>query len=52
VSASQKKQPALSQGAFQVLPKATVKFGEQLIRVYGDTAVDRGYYTVFIHEGR
>jgi hypothetical protein len=31
--------------AFQALPKATVKFGEQLIRVYGDTAVDTGYYT-------
>jgi hypothetical protein len=32
-------------GAFQALPKATVKFGDQLIRVYGDTAVDTGYYT-------
>jgi hypothetical protein len=32
-------------GAFQALPKATVKFGEQLIRVYGDTAVNTGYYT-------
>jgi hypothetical protein len=32
-------------GAFQGLPKATVKFGEQLIRVYGDTAIDTGYYT-------
>src|SRR5262245_4613230 len=31
--------------AFQALPKATVKFGEQLIRVYGDTAVNTGYYT-------
>ena len=27
------------------LPKATVKFGDQLIRVYGDTAVNTGYYT-------
>ena len=27
-------------GAFQALPKATVKFGDQLIRVYGDTAVN------------
>src|SRR4029450_4319614 len=26
-------------GAFQALPKATVKFGDQLIRVYGNTAV-------------
>jgi uncharacterized protein (TIGR02246 family) len=32
-------------GAFQALPKATVTFGEQLIRVYGDTAVNTGYYT-------
>jgi hypothetical protein len=32
-------------GAFQALPKATVKFGDQLIRVYGDTAIDTGYYT-------
>ena len=31
--------------AFQALPKATVMFGEQLIRVYGDTAVNTGYYT-------
>ena len=28
--------------AFQALPKATVKFGDQLIRVYGDTAVNTG----------
>ena len=26
-------------GAFQALPKATVKFGDQLIRVYGNIAV-------------
>jgi uncharacterized protein (TIGR02246 family) len=32
-------------GAFQALPKATVKFGDQLIRVYGNTAVNTGYYT-------
>jgi uncharacterized protein (TIGR02246 family) len=32
-------------GAFQALPKATVKFGEQLIRVYGNTAINTGYYT-------
>jgi uncharacterized protein (TIGR02246 family) len=32
-------------GAFTALPKATVKFGDQLIRVYGDTAVNTGYYT-------
>jgi hypothetical protein len=34
-------------GAFQALPKLTVKFGEQLIRVYGVTAVNTGYYTLF-----
>src|SRR5262249_22316415 len=34
-------------GAFQTLPKLTVKFGEQFIRVYGDTAVNTGYYTLF-----
>jgi uncharacterized protein (TIGR02246 family) len=32
-------------GAFNALPKATVKFGDQLVRVYGDTAVNTGYYT-------
>src|SRR5215831_11079325 len=32
-------------GAFNVLPKATVKFGDQLIRVYGNTAINTGYYT-------
>ena len=32
-------------GAFQALPKATVKFGDQLIRVFGNTAVNTGYYT-------
>jgi uncharacterized protein (TIGR02246 family) len=32
-------------GAFKALPKATVSFGEQLIRVYGDTAINTGYYT-------
>ena len=32
-------------GAYQALPKLTVKFGEQFIRVYGDTAVNTGYYT-------
>jgi uncharacterized protein (TIGR02246 family) len=31
--------------AFNALPKATVKFGDQLIRVYGDTAINNGYYT-------
>ena len=31
--------------AFQALPKATVSFGKQLIRVYGETAINTGYYT-------
>lgn len=31
--------------AFKVLPGLKVAFGEQLIRVYGDTAVNTGYYT-------
>jgi uncharacterized protein (TIGR02246 family) len=32
-------------GAFKVLPSLKVTFGEQLIRVYGTTAVNTGYYT-------
>ena len=31
--------------AFKVLPGLKVQFGDQLIRVYGDTAVNTGYYT-------
>jgi uncharacterized protein (TIGR02246 family) len=31
--------------AFKVLPGLKVAFGDQLIRVYGDTAVYSGYYT-------
>jgi len=31
--------------AFRVLPGLKVTFGEQLIRVYGSTAVNTGYYT-------
>ena len=31
--------------AFKVLPGLKVKFGDQLIRVYGNTAVNTGYYT-------
>jgi len=31
--------------AFRVLPGLKVTFGEQLVRVYGDTAVNTGYYT-------
>lgn len=32
-------------GAFKALPGLKVAFGEQLIRVYGGTAVNTGYYT-------
>jgi uncharacterized protein (TIGR02246 family) len=32
-------------GAFKVLPGLKVSFGDQLIRVYGDAAVNTGYYT-------
>jgi len=32
-------------GAFKVLPSLKVNFGEQLIRIYRDTAVNTGYYT-------
>jgi uncharacterized protein (TIGR02246 family) len=32
-------------GAFKVLPGLKVTFGDQLIRVYGNTAVNTGYYT-------
>jgi hypothetical protein len=31
--------------AFKVLPGLKVSFGDQLIRVYGNTAVNTGYYT-------
>ena len=31
--------------AFTALPQAKVTFGDQLIRVYGNTAVNTGYYT-------
>jgi uncharacterized protein (TIGR02246 family) len=38
--------------AFKVLPGLKVAFGDQLIRVYGDTAVNTGYYTFsFVKDG-
>jgi uncharacterized protein (TIGR02246 family) len=38
--------------AFKVLPDLKVTFGEQLIRVYGSTAVNTGYYTFsYIKDG-
>ena len=39
-------------GAFKVLPRLKVSFGDQLIRVYGDTAVNTGYYTFsYVRDG-
>ena len=38
--------------AFKVLPNLKVAFGEQLIRAYGTTAVNTGYYTFsFVKDG-
>jgi uncharacterized protein (TIGR02246 family) len=38
--------------AFKVLPGLKVAFGEQLVRVYGTTAVNTGYYTFsFVKDG-
>jgi uncharacterized protein (TIGR02246 family) len=31
--------------AFKALPERKVAFGDQLIRVYGETAINTGYYT-------
>jgi len=36
--------------AFKVLPGLKVSFGDQLIRVYGTTAVNTGYYTFSYEE--
>ena len=38
--------------AFKALPGLKVAFGEQLIRIYGGTAVNTGYYTFsFVRDG-
>jgi uncharacterized protein (TIGR02246 family) len=38
--------------AFKVLPNLKVAFGDQLIRVYGTTAVNTGYYTLsYVKDG-
>jgi uncharacterized protein (TIGR02246 family) len=34
-------------GTFGALPQIKVSFGDQLIRVYGNTAINTGYYTIF-----
>ena len=39
--------------AFAALPQHNVTFGDQLIRVYGNTAINTGYYTFsFVKEGQ
>jgi len=39
-------------GAFKVLPGLKVAFGDQLIRVYGNAAVNTGYYTFsYVRDG-
>jgi uncharacterized protein (TIGR02246 family) len=39
--------------AFQVLPGVQVAFGDQLIRVYGTTAINTGYYTFsYVKDGK
>jgi uncharacterized protein (TIGR02246 family) len=38
--------------AFRVLPGLKVAFGDQLIRVYGNTAINTGYYTfTYVKDG-
>jgi len=32
-------------GGFKALPNRKVAFGDQFIRIYGDTAINSGYYT-------
>ena len=40
-------------GAFKALPGHRVAFGNQLIRVYGDTAINTGYYTFsYVKDGQ
>ncbi|MFL5085190.1 MAG: DUF4440 domain-containing protein, partial [Xanthobacteraceae bacterium] len=39
-------------GAFGALPQVKVTVGDQLVRVYGNTAVNTGYYTFsYIKDG-
>lgn len=39
--------------AFKALPELKVSFGDQLIRVYGGTAINTGYYTFsYVKEGQ
>jgi uncharacterized protein (TIGR02246 family) len=39
-------------GAFEALPQVRITFGDGLIRVYGDTAINTGYYTfAYVKDG-
>ncbi len=39
--------------AFKALPGHKVAFGEQVVRVYGDTAINSGYYTFsYVKDGQ
>jgi uncharacterized protein (TIGR02246 family) len=39
--------------AFAALPQHKVSFGDQLIRIYGNTAINTGYYTFsFVKDGQ
>ena len=41
-----------SVGAFKVLPGLKIAYGDQLIRVYDNAAVNTGYYTLsFVKDG-
>jgi len=40
------------ENTYKALPGHKVTFGEQLIRVYGNTAINTGYYTVsYVKDG-
>jgi len=56
ISATRRDDPAALRDyfvkAFKALPGHKVAFGDQLIRVYGNTAINTGYYTFsFVKDG-
>jgi len=56
ISATRRDDPAALRDyfvkAFKALPGHKVTFGDQLIRVYGNTAINTGYYTFsFVKDG-
>ena len=56
ISATRRDDPAAIRDyfvkAFKALPGHKVAFGDQLIRVYGNTAINTGYYTFsFVKDG-